>query len=222
MKAQNKQTMKAQYSFTHKTRLPGFGLYVLDKSSLFLNAKAVEMLGLDPKFANTWAHPRTILRQFSMPIVHKVISFVRQLKDAKCDTNLAKEIEINSFRLRKLKLDSSDIDSAQEHDCSCLNKCNEETEINTTQNTSGEPQLAVTIDPFFPKADHTSEQDSHYQYYVESNHICLNGLGTKEQKLKLKQYLKGLTPCDSASFAIVLDKGELKGKKVYIKFRNCK
>ena len=86
------------------------------------------------------------------------------------------------------------------------------------QNTSGESQLAVKIDPFFSRTDHTAEQDSQSQYYGEANNICLNGLGTKEQKLKLKQYLKGLTPCDSASFAIVLDKGELKGKKVYIKF----
>lgn len=207
--------MKAQYSFDSKTKLPGFGLYVLDKKAVFLNAKAVEMLGLGPQFTNAWVHPKMLLEQFSMPIVHKIISFVRHLKDAKCDLDQAKEIELNSFRLRKLNLDNPDLNYTEDLSCECQIAYSED-QIPNKPKIDHSIKVANALDPFFSSltvADQEKDKDHDSQ---DVN--CLNGLATKEQKLALKKYLERLSACDSASFAIVLDKGPLRGSKVYVKF----
>lgn len=87
MKVLNKQSMQAQYSFDTKTKLPGFGLYILSKKAMFLNANAIEMLGLEPKLSNVWVSPRTILRHFNKTTIHKTFAYLRSIKDSKRDPN---------------------------------------------------------------------------------------------------------------------------------------
>lgn len=183
MKILNKQSMQAQYSFDKKTSLPGFGLYILGKKAMFLNAQAVEMLCLDPKFANTWTNPRTILRHFNKQTIHKAFAYLRSIKDSKRDPNA-------TYELTKL-----------------------EDKVNPDHIVRG----SDVIDPFFigsqrlfPLVSLTRELD----HYDEERH------SHRHNHLSASSFLPSLTgrhSCDSASFAIALNKGEMAGTKLYIK-----
>lgn len=92
MKTEVKQGMRAQYSFERKVSIPGFGLYVVDRKAIFIDANAASMLSIGPEFAGRWMSPRALLRPFGLKVIHKAFAYVRTLKDAKNDPEAALEL----------------------------------------------------------------------------------------------------------------------------------
>lgn len=84
-KACGNASMKAQYSFDRKISFPGFGLYDLKRNRVFLDKHAVSMLDLDEHFISKWIHPLVILRVLGRGVTHKVMSYMRTLKDSDKD-----------------------------------------------------------------------------------------------------------------------------------------
>lgn len=75
------QGMKAQFSFDRKVSFPGFGLYVRETDSVFIDENATKLLDIDPKYAKKWLKSRTIFRILGLEVAHQFHKFVRNLRD---------------------------------------------------------------------------------------------------------------------------------------------